>query len=359
MFSSQTLGIIGGGQLGKMIANKAHQFGLKTIILTDQKNSPASFVSNNILVGDYQNQEILQKFCSQIDFATFEFENIPLASAQYVAKHKPLFPKPEVLATTQHRLLEKNFLNQIKVATTKYLAINAYQDLETSYLQLGKSILKTTTMGYDGKGQFMLDSMASCQQAWQELSGYLDQNSLKDQLILEQFCNFSCELSVVVARSQKQIVAYDPLNNIHRHGILWQSHYPSLLTNNLISQAKEIAMHIAQSLDLIGVLAVEFFLLDNQLLVNELAPRPHNSGHFSMDACITCQFEQLIRAILNINLGSTKFHSTGYMQNLLGKQIADVEQFLQNDKAKIHIYGKEKIAEGRKMGHINILNGHE
>jgi len=352
----QTLGIIGGGQLGKMIANKAHQFGLKTVILTDQENSPASFVSNNVVVGNYNNPETLQKFCSQIDFATFEFENIPLTSAQYVAKHKPLFPKPEVLAITQNRLLEKNFLQSIGVATTKYFTINTYNDLEKSYLELGKSVLKTTTMGYDGKWQFVLDSLASCKQAWQGLSVYFQQKSSENQLILEQFCSFSCELSVIVARSTKQTVAYDPLKNIHNQGILWQSHYPSMLSKNIILQAKQIAIQIAENLDLIGVLAVEFFLIDNKLLVNELAPRPHNSGHFSMDACITCQFEQLIRAILNINFGSTNFHSKGYMQNLLGSQINNLEEFLQNDRAKIHIYGKQTIAEGRKMGHINILD---
>ena len=354
---SQTLGIIGGGQLGKMIANKAHQLGLKTVILTNQENSPASFVSNNVVVGNYNDQEILQKFCSKIDFATFEFENIPLDSAKYVATQKPLFPKPEVLAITQHRLLEKKFLQNIGVATTKYLAINSSEDLQKSYLEFGKSILKTSTMGYDGKGQFVLDSLTSCQQAWQEFSQIFQQNTSENQLIVEQFCNFSCELSVIVARSTKQIVAYDPLKNIHHQGILWQSHYPSMLSDHIISQAKEIAIHISQSLDLIGVLAVEFFLVENKLLVNELAPRPHNSGHFSMDACITCQFEQLIRAILNINLGSTHFHSTGYMQNLLGNQINNLEEFLQNNQAKIHIYGKQTIAEGRKMGHINILNG--
>ena len=352
---SQTLGIIGGGQLGKMIANKAHQFGLKTVILTDQENSPASFVSNNIIVGNYNNLETLQKFCAKIDFATFEFENIPLASAQYVAKCKPLFPKPEVLAITQHRLLEKNFLQSIGIATTKYLPINSYENLEKGYLELGKSVLKTTTMGYDGKGQFVLDSLKNCKQAWQELSVYFQQKSAENQLILEQFCNFSCELSVVVARSEKQTVAYDPLKNIHRQGILWQSHYPCMLSNNIILQAKEIAVKIATHLDLIGVLAVEFFLIDNQLLVNELAPRPHNSGHFSMDASVTCQFEQLIRAILNINFGSTYFHSQGYMQNLLGSQINNLTEFLQNDQAKIHIYGKQTVADGRKMGHINIL----
>jgi 5-(carboxyamino)imidazole ribonucleotide synthase len=359
MISSQTLGIVGGGQLGKMIANKAQQFGLKTVILTDQVNSPASFVSNNVVIGNYQDQDILQQFCSQVDFATLEFENIPLSSAQYIAKQKPLFPQPEVLATTQNRILEKNFLNQIKIPTAKYLIINNYQDLENGYLKFGKSILKTATMGYDGKGQFILDSILSCKQAWQYLSDSFGEKILENQLILEQFCNFSCELSVIVAKSLEQIIVYDPLKNIHQRGILWQSHYPSLLPQNLIVQAKEIAIHIAKQLNLTGILAVEFFLVDNQLIVNELAPRPHNSGHFSMDACITCQFEQLIRVILNINLGSTSFHSFGYMQNLLGNQILDIKQFLQNDKAKIHLYGKQKIAEDRKMGHINILNNYE
>jgi 5-(carboxyamino)imidazole ribonucleotide synthase len=342
-----TLGIIGGGQLGKMIAIAAQQFGLNTLILTDSSDSPATLVSNNSLFGDYNNQALLQQFCDRIDFATCEFENIPLTTANFIAQNKKVFPSPAVLQIAQNRLLEKDFINSLNIATTKYQAIANYTQLQQAYADFGNSILKTATMGYDGKGQVVIKSPADCFVAWQQLGNC-------SPLILEQFCPFDCEISVIVARSTTgEIVAYEPLQNTHRNGILHLSQYPANISASICNKAQDLAIKIAKNIDLVGVLAVEFFVCGEELLVNELAPRPHNSGHFSLDACLTSQFEQLIRAITGFKLGSVKFHSSGYMQNLIDQD--DISEFMHNQYAKIHIYGKKQAKPGRKMGHVNIL----
>ncbi|MDX2082454.1 MAG: 5-(carboxyamino)imidazole ribonucleotide synthase [Rickettsiales bacterium] len=350
----KTIGIIGGGQLGRMICFAAHRLGFRTVIFTDQKNSPASFVTNQTIIADYQDQIALKKFASLIDIATFEFENIPLAAVEFLSTHVEVAPNPQVLKITQNRILEKNFLNAIGIKTVKYAEISSLEDLLKNFekFKFKKSqtaILKTALMGYDGKGQIILKDEIAAKKAW---------SIFKNQkLILEKFCPFDSEISVIVARSKNgEISAFEPLTNIHKNGILDESHYPAKISKALQIKAQELAKKIAQRLDLIGVLAVEFFVVDDELLVNELAPRPHNSGHFSMDAAITSQFEQLVRAIADLPLGSTQFHSAGYMKNLIGDEVKDLEKFYKNPRAKIHLYGKEKIAKGRKMAHVNILN---
>ena len=340
----KTLGIIGGGQLGRMICFAAHSMGFRTIIFTDQENSPASFVTNKTIVADYLNKEALKKFAELVDVVTLEFENIPLEAAQYLALLVPFYPNPQVLKITQHRVLEKNFINSIGVKTTQYAASDFLTNLE----KFGKAILKTATMGYDGKGQFVVASAA-------ELDLALKQTG-EQELILEKFCPFDSEISVMVARSTKgEIKAYEPLTNIHKKGILDESHYPAKVSKALQIKAQTIAEKIAKEINLVGILAVEFFVVGEELLVNELAPRPHNSGHFSMDANVTSQFEQMVRAIAGLPLGVTEFRSEGLMKNLIGDEVEDLEKFYQNPRAKIHLYGKEKIADGRKMGHVNIL----
>lgn len=343
------IGIIGGGQLGRMICFSAHKMGLETVIFTDQKNSPASFATNQTIIANYGDENALKQFAQMVDIATFEFENIPVSAVKFINSHIEVFPNPKILEITQHRILEKSFLNSIGVKTTEYDEISSLEDLEKNLEKFGKAILKTALMGYDGKGQFVLKNIADAKNAWLKAE--------KQKLVLEKFCPFDSEISVVVARSNKgEIAVYEPLTNIHKNGILDESHYPAKISQNLKTKAQEIAKKIAEKLDLTGVLAVEFFVIGEELLVNELAPRPHNSGHFSMDAAITSQFEQLIRAITNLPLGSTKFHSQGYMKNLIGDEVQDLEKFYQNSCAKIHLYGKSEIKAGRKMGHVNILN---
>ena len=334
--------------MGRMICFSAHKMGFRTVVFTDQENSPASFVTSSVIVADYQDQAALKKFASLVDVATFEFENIPVAGVAFLASEVAVFPNPQVLKVTQHRLLEKNFLNSIGVKTAEYAEILSLEDLQKNLKNFGKAILKTSTMGYDGKGQFVLKNAADAENAWAQASS--------QKLILEKFCPFDSEISVVVARSKTgEISAFEPLTNIHKNAILDESIYPAQISESLKIKAQEVAKKIVEQLDLVGVLAVEFFVIGEELLVNELAPRPHNSGHFSMDASVTSQFEQLIRAITGLPLGSPEFHSKGRMKNLIGSEVENLEKFYQNKRAKIHLYGKDKIAEGRKMGHVNIL----
>jgi len=343
-----TIGVIGGGQLGRMTCFYAHKMGFRTVVFTDQTNSPASFVTNEVIIADYSDEKALKNFAAKVDIATFEFENIPCEAVEFLSSQVEVCPNAQVLKVTQHRILEKNFLNSIGVKTAEYLEITSLENLCEGLEKFGKAILKTATMGYDGKGQFILKNVKEAENAWDQAQNH--------KLILEKFCPFNSEISVIVARSKNnEIAAYEPLTNIHKNSILDESIYPAKISEELKIKAQEIAKKIIEKLDLIGVLAVEFFVMENELLVNELAPRPHNSGHFSMDAAITSQFEQLIRAITGMKLGSTEFHSQGYMKNLIGDEVNDLEKFYQNPRAKIHLYGKEKIADGRKMGHVNIL----
>lgn len=344
----KTLGIIGGGQLGRMTCFYAHRLGFRTVVFTDQENSPASFVTNQVIVASYDDFAALEKFAKLVDVATFEFENIPHEAVSFLASIVEVCPSPQVLKTTQHRILEKSFINSIGIKTVEFAEIFSLEDLQKNLKNFCKAILKTVTMGYDGKGQFLLSNAADAEKIWPQVK--------EQKLILEKFCPYSSEISALVARSKNgEISAYEPLSNIHKNGILDESHYPAKISKDLQIKAQELAKKIAKELDLIGILAVEFFVVDDELLVNELAPRPHNSGHFSMDASITSQFEQLVRAITDLPLGSTQFHSLGYMKNLIGDEVRDLEKFYKNPKAKIHLYGKEKIATGRKMAHVNIL----
>jgi len=345
----KTLGIIGGGQLGRMICFEAHKMGLKTIIFTDQINSPASFVTNKTIVANYHDEKALNEFAEMVDIVTFEFENIPYDAVKKIAEKKPLYPNSEVLKITQNRILEKNFLNEIGIKTTEYLEVNSLKDLEDGLTKFKKAILKTVVMGYDGKGQYVLN-------IGDNIAEIFEKNSEQMPMILEKFCKFECEISVIVARSiNGEIKSYEPLTNIHKNGILSRSIYPAKLSIPQIEKSQKYAEKIAKEIDLVGVMAVEYFVIDNKILVNELAPRPHNSGHFSMDACITSQFEQLVRAICGFKLGDVRFHSRGQMINLIGKEIADIENYKTNPKAKIHHYGKLEVLAGRKMGHINLL----
>jgi 5-(carboxyamino)imidazole ribonucleotide synthase len=346
------IGIIGGGQLGRMISMAAHAMGFEIVVFTNEKNSPASFVTNNTILANFDDEEALKKFAASVDVATFEFENIPFETANFVASQVTLFPKAEILRTTQHRILEKNFLNSIGVKTADYAAISSLESLQENLKKFGKAILKTATMGYDGKGQFVLKDAAEAEKAWLQVAG--------QELILEKFCPFESECSVMVARAKSgEIAVYEPLTNIHKNGILDESIYPAKISEGLKTKAQNIAQKIALELDLVGILAVEMFAIKtksgDELLVNELAPRPHNSGHFSMDACVTSQFEQLVRAITGLPLGSTAFHSAGLMKNLIGDEMKDLQKFYENPHAKIHLYGKSEIKSGRKMGHVNIL----
>jgi 5-(carboxyamino)imidazole ribonucleotide synthase len=346
------IGIVGGGQLGRMIAFSAHKRGHQVVILSDQNNSPASQVVEKVIVGNFEDEKILKEFCENVDLVTFEFENIPLKAANFIAQYCEFMPRPEILKITQNRLLEKNFLKTIGVKTTEYIEIKDLEQLQQKIKEFNKAILKTASMGYDGKGQMFLDSKISLQ----DLSK-IYKNFKNNQLILEKFCPFDSEISVIIARSKNsEIACYDPITNIHKNGILQRSIYPAKISQQQKLSAKKIAKKIAKTIDLVGVMAIEFFVVGDKLLVNELAPRPHNSGHFSMDACFTSQFEQLIRAITGAKLGVVDYFANGSMENLIGDQVYDLKKYYNNSLAKIHLYGKNEVKVGRKMGHVNIID---
>jgi 5-(carboxyamino)imidazole ribonucleotide synthase len=346
-----TIGIMGGGQLGRMMCFAAHKLGYKTVIFSDTANSPASFVTNHTIVADYLDCDALNNFINQIDIVTFEFENIPTKSIDFISQHKPAHPNSDSLRITQNRLREKNFLSENNIKVTNYCEINSLADLRVKLKDFNfKAVLKTATMGYDGKGQEILDQNSNLDKIYDKLS--------KNQLILEKFSDFQQEISVVVARGiDGKIACYAPLTTIHKNSILDKSIYPAEINQEVAWEAIDISKSIISKLNLVGLLAVEFFVLHNgDLLVNELAPRPHNSGHFSMDASYTSQFEQIIRAITGVKLGNPDFHSSGYMKNIIGSEINCLDKYYQNPKAKIHIYGKGQEKDGRKMAHVNILD---
>jgi len=352
---SLKIGILGGGQLGKMTAMAASNMGHETFIYSNEKNSPASYVTNKCFIGDYEDEEKLKEFAKNIDIATFEFENIPSKSLDIIGSFVNVYPSKNILQITQNRLLEKNFLKNIDVEVTDFAQIITNQDLLNYLHKFSKSILKTATLGYDGKGQFVINDEAHALDIWDQiLSSGLNNNGL----ILEKFCKFSKEISVIVARSKNsEILCYEPLENIHKNGILDKSIYPATISDICKKKSQEISTKIAKELDLVGIMAIEFFVTENEnLLVNELAPRPHNSGHFSIDCSYTSQFEQLIRAIAGYPLGNPQYHSKGYMQNIIGTDINKLEEIITDHvNTKIHLYNKSEAKEGRKMGHLNII----
>lgn len=346
----KNIGILGGGQLGKMSCEAAQKLGFRVIIFSDIKDCPGSLVADELIVASYLDEQALQDFAKKCDVVTCEFENIPFSCVDYLAKFVDLCPKAEFLALAQNRILEKNFINDCDVKTAKFRVIKSKEDIISGLNEFGKAILKTASLGYDGKGQYVLNKGDDLDQIWLEN---------KDcELILEEFCQFKLEISVLVARKNNgDVVTYEPTRNIHKNGILDESHFPANISQDTILKSQALAQKLAQKMQLVGILCVELFILENdEILVNEIALRPHNSGHFSMDAAPTSQFEQLIRAITDLELGEAKYFTTGYMKNLIGDDVNNLADYENNENCKIHLYGKTQAREGRKMGHVNILN---
>lgn len=349
---NKILGIIGGGQLGRMTALAAAKFGIECHIFDPDSNAPAFQVCAKSFVNEYEDLEAIKDFASGVDAVLYEFENIPLQTAQHIEQFCVLRPSSFVLSVSQDRLVEKNFLlNEAQVNTAKFYECNTYNDLETAYNSIkGRSVLKTRRFGYDGKGQIKLDNDTDLEKAWKDIES--------NELILEEFIPFKRELSIIVARGlNDKIVLYDVVENKHKNHILDQTIAPAPNISKEVSQsAKTIATKIVSALNLEGLLAIELFELNNgELLVNEIAPRPHNSGHWTMDGCVTDQFEQAVRAALGIELGSTERIFNINMQNLIGDDISLVEKFINDPAARVHNYGKKEVRAGRKMGHINHI----
>ena len=344
------IGIMGGGQLGRMLATAAVELGYQPHIYCPDKASPAFQASSNYSCNEYTDTHALEAFLKDVDVVTFEFENIPHQSLSLIQKHKPVYPSPEVLKISQNRLREKNFVNAHEIPTTNYYRVSTPEELSRAIENIGlPAILKTTEMGYDGKGQKRVETAEEAAQAWTALG--------EIECVLEAIVDFTMEVSVVVARNRKgQQACYTPVQNIHKNHILDRTIAPAQLSRDMAKKAQNYALTLARASDLCGLLAVEMFITkDEKILVNELAPRPHNSGHWTMDACVTGQFEQHIRAICGLPLGGTERLCDAEMVNLIGDDVRQWEEHSKNPHAKLHLYGKEEARPGRKMGHVTIL----
>jgi 5-(carboxyamino)imidazole ribonucleotide synthase len=345
-----TIGILGGGQLGRMTALAAAQLGYRVHIFCPDDDSPAAQVAACATVAAYEDQAALEDFAGKVDVVTFEFENVPAATVALLARFVPVRPGADVLSVTQDRLIEKNFIRSAGAATALYAPIAAAADVEAAMRLVGtRGVLKTRRFGYDGKGQRMVSGAAEIVAAWAELG--------RGECILEGFVDFACEISVLVARGvDGNMVAYIPVENRHSRHILDRTIAPARIAPDIAAAADRVARTVAERLGIVGLLAVEMFVgRDGAVLVNELAPRVHNSGHWTIEACVTSQFEQVVRAVCALPLGSPERHSNAIMQNLIGDDVARWQELAADPANKLHLYGKTEARPGRKMGHVTRL----
>ena len=343
-----TIGILGGGQLGRMIALAAAKFGYRIHIYCPDTHSPAFHVADQVTVAAYDDEEALMAFAQSVDVVTYEFENIPAATAKIIEAIKPLRPGRKALEISQDRLSEKEFLNKAGATTAPYQAFDTREELEAAFAVIGRpAVAKTRRFGYDGKGQVMVKSKRDFDAVMDITKG--------GPAILEGFVTFDREISVIVARSVSADVAAFPVaENVHTNHVLDVTTVPANINEMIEAKAKVLATRIANELEYIGVLAVEMFVNDakGEITVNEIAPRVHNSGHWTIEGAQTSQFEQHIRAICDLPLGPTSARGKVVMKNLLGKDILDFEKYLSDPTAAYHHYGKHDPRDGRKMGHV-------
>lgn len=350
---NSVIGILGGGQLGRMLVLAAARLGLKCHIFAPEPESPAFQVAARHTCAAYDDRDALEAFASAVDVVTYEFENVPAETAAILGRLKPLAPGAEALATSQDRLVEKTFLAKIGLATAPFAAVDDPAGLEKATARIGRpSILKTRRFGYDGKGQITIKADTPLDQAWATIGA--------KPAILEGFVDFEKEVSVIAARGwDGSIAVYDVPENRHADHILRESIVPSGIAPETAAAARDIAARITGALDYVGVIGVELFLAreggGERLIVNEIAPRVHNSGHWTMDACLVSQFEQHIRAVGGWPLGSPDRHSDVVMTNLLGEEAENWQNLAREPHLGVHLYGKAESRPGRKMGHVNRL----
>lgn len=349
-----TLGVFGGGQLGRMFAMAAMRMGYHVHVFTPQADSPTGQIATRSFVANYEDADAVRTFARSVDAVTFEFENVPTQAVKLARQHAPVRPAGSVLHTAQHRLREKDALRQAGLPVTPYLPVRSLGQLRAGLEDLGgAAVLKTAAWGYDGKGQRMLGHRDQADDAWATLG--------PGELILEQAIDFECELSVIAARGlDGQVACYDPVENVHRDHILDVSLCPARVPETVRDEAIAIAQRLMAALEVTGVLCVEFFLAPGgRLLINEIAPRPHNSGHLTIDACATSQFEQQVRAVCGLPLGSTRLLRPAAMVNLLGDLWTDGPprwaSALATADVRLHLYGKDQPRPGRKMGHLTAV----
>jgi 5-(carboxyamino)imidazole ribonucleotide synthase len=345
-----TVGILGGGQLGRMLALAAARLGLKCFVFAPEKDAPAFQVVGAHMVAAYDDQAALKRFASHVDVITYEFENIPGETGAFLSALKPVLPNPAALAVIQNRIAEKTFVQKLGVATASFAAVTSDESARSAAAMVGfPAVLKTSRLGYDGKGQRMVRSHDEVVSAWQAFG--------RVECILEAFIDFKRELSVVAARGADGAVAcYDLVENLHGDHILRTTLAPAGGPQRLKAEANKIAARLLEAFGYVGVMAVELFeTRDGRLLVNEIAPRVHNSGHWTLDACTVSQFEQHMRAIAGWPLGEATRHSDAVMTNLLGDEVSAWQAHAAQPATAVHLYGKTDARQGRKMGHVTRL----
>jgi 5-(carboxyamino)imidazole ribonucleotide synthase len=345
-----TIGILGGGQLGRMLSLAAGRLGIKAHIYAPEKECPAFQVSSAATSAAYDDETALERFAAGVDVITYEFENVPGETAAFLEKLVPLAPGARALQVAQDRVAEKTFLSGLGVEVAPFFApVDSVSQLEDAILRIGRpSILKTRRFGYDGKGQVKIDELTPAHAAFAEIGG--------QPAILEGFVAFECEISVIAARNWwGEIAVYDVPENRHANHVLDTSTVPAAIPEALAGEARATGAKLLAALEYVGVIGVELFVAGNRIIANEIAPRVHNSGHWTMDACLTSQFEQHVRAICGWPLGSPVRHSDVVMTNLLGEDASRWAEWAKAPGTALHLYGKAEARPGRKMGHINRL----
>ncbi|MBX3579058.1 MAG: 5-(carboxyamino)imidazole ribonucleotide synthase [Rhizobiaceae bacterium] len=350
--AGSTIGIIGGGQLGRMLAMAAARFGYRVTILEPQPDCPAAQVANRHIAAAYDDPDALAELAGGCDVVTYEFENVPVAAAEALARSVPVYPPPKALEVAQDRLAEKRFLGGNGVPVVRYGAVDSDERLAHVLAELGgEGVLKTRRMGYDGKGQrvFRKGEAGDLAGTYAAMGGV--------PLIIEEFVSFKREISVIGVRAiDGTSITYDPAENVHRDGILRTSTVPARISQATSIAAQEYATVVMHRLGYVGVLGIEYFIAaDGSLIANEIAPRVHNSGHWTEAACAVSQFEHHIRAIAGLPLVTTRRHSDCVMENLIGDDVARLPDIAAEDGAVIHLYGKAESRPGRKMGHVTRL----
>ena len=344
--SDSTLGIIGSGQLGSMLCQAAKKLNVKTVVISDDEQGPAQKYADQFIFAKYDDQQKIKQFTDKVDVVTFEFENIPINILKQIEKEKKVLPKPEINRIIQNRKLEKSFVNELGIETTKWSFIEKAEDV-TKNSNLLPGILKTNTLGYDGQGQFVLKSLADVKKDWCFTADY----------ILEKKVNLKKEISVIITRFiDGETFIYEPIENLHKEQILKHSKIPANIDEKIYKKAQNNAKIIADELDYVGSMCVEYFIdQDDNLLVNEIAPRVHNSGHLTINAFNISQFENHIRAVCGLKFEKPKKNSNAEMINILGKEIEEYRSKTFKEDEFFFDYGKKIIKGKRKMGHLTIL----
>lgn len=355
LLPGSTIGMLGGGQLGRMFTIAARTLGYKVIVLEPDPHSPAGQLADQHIKAAYHDELALTAFGQQCDVVTTEFENIPAQTLEFLTQFCPVRPSASAVQVAQDRIVEKEFVCSCGLSPVPFVAIRKLEDIATACEQITfPAILKTARLGYDGKGQVTVNNQAETEQAFQQLKSV--------DCVLEQRVDLEKEISVVLARSATGDMQCFPIaENLHRQGILHQTIVPARLSEALAEQAQQAAQSMAAKLEFIGVMAVEFFVTrQGKLLINEMAPRTHNSGHYTLDACITSQFEQQVRMVCELPFGEQRLHTPVVMMNLLGELWGSSQpvwnELLASPNSKLHLYGKQEARSGRKMGHFCTLN---